>query len=611
MGVKLAFSSVLAVTVAVAFGVDSYPPPEHTHIENNRHIPDAGYRWVTTPYEGASRFRTEIDFIDSLEERLRLKLAVMGKEVAWNPGSPHPRIAHVRAAGQVREWDADPGYTLTDKWEPTVVWTPKQPHPAHTHVIASQDEGEWVPEDGYIRVDSDRSRMTVAWAPHQSNHTYPHITSQADEGKWRPDSGYRFVSPEQSLQVVWTPNQPYPTHAHVISSQSEGRWLPEDGYSWLDPTSSSMAVAWKPRTASRFHPHITSQAEEGKWRPDPGYSFASQGFAVPNNMVRSVMGQLVQMEKVVHGWLGVSMEELTPELASKFGVIDTRGVLVSDVVDGSPAKIAGFQQADVIVKYDGKPMDSSTHLHNTVGQTPVGKKVTITFIRDKKRNTVDLTIGERPNWESQSVKIVWTPEQPDPAHAHLVAGKVEGEWVPQDGYDWVDPRKHGSSLVWTPNSKSHLHPHVLADKKEGDWVAEPGYRFVNPAISTSWDVVWVPQKPHPVLPHLLAGNREGDWVPEQGYHFEPDNNGNTVLAEGPEPSAAASKGGSSILGACAKGSVTYYIRDLSIQLVALGLDLVGCGGICSKVAATWTIPSTLGNLVKGCASGFATHITSD
>ena len=126
------------------------------------------------------------------------------------------------------------------------------------------------------------------------------------------------------------------------------------------------------------------------------------GFAVPSNMAQSIMGQLVQTGKVVRGWLGVSIQELTPELASQFGITETKGVLVSDVMDESPAKKAGFERADVIVEYDGKPMDSPTHLRNAVAQTPVGKKVTIKFIRDKKPKTVDITIVEQPKSMSQS-----------------------------------------------------------------------------------------------------------------------------------------------------------------------------------------------------------------
>jgi serine protease Do len=126
------------------------------------------------------------------------------------------------------------------------------------------------------------------------------------------------------------------------------------------------------------------------------------GFAVPSNMAQSIMTQLVQNGKVVRGWLGVSIQELTPELAAQFGVQDTKGVLVSDVMDDSPAKKAGFERADVIVEFDGKSMDSPTHLRNAVAQTPVGKKVTVKILRDKKPKSIDLTIVEQPKSIAQS-----------------------------------------------------------------------------------------------------------------------------------------------------------------------------------------------------------------
>jgi len=120
------------------------------------------------------------------------------------------------------------------------------------------------------------------------------------------------------------------------------------------------------------------------------------GFAVPSNLARSIMDQLVKSGKVVRGWLGVAIQELTPELASQFGLTETKGVLVSDVMDDSPAKKAGFERADVITEYDGKPMDSPTHLRNAVAQTPIGRKVPIKVIRDKKPKTIDVTIVEQP-----------------------------------------------------------------------------------------------------------------------------------------------------------------------------------------------------------------------
>jgi serine protease Do len=120
------------------------------------------------------------------------------------------------------------------------------------------------------------------------------------------------------------------------------------------------------------------------------------GFAVPSNMARSIVDQLNKTGKVIRGWLGVSIQELSPELASQFSVSEGKGVLVSDVLDDSPAKKAGFERGDVIVEFDGRPVDNPTQLRNLVAQTVIGKKVTIKFIREKRSKTLDVTIAEQP-----------------------------------------------------------------------------------------------------------------------------------------------------------------------------------------------------------------------
>ena len=126
------------------------------------------------------------------------------------------------------------------------------------------------------------------------------------------------------------------------------------------------------------------------------------GFAVPSNMARSILDQLVRSGKVVRGWLGVSIQELSPELASQFGVQDPKGVLVSDVLDESPAKRAGLERGDVIVEFDGKPVENPTQLRNAVAQTMVGKKATVKFIRDKRLRNAEVTIAEQPKTVAQA-----------------------------------------------------------------------------------------------------------------------------------------------------------------------------------------------------------------
>jgi serine protease Do len=120
------------------------------------------------------------------------------------------------------------------------------------------------------------------------------------------------------------------------------------------------------------------------------------GFAVPSNLARSVVDQLVKHGKVVRGWLGVSIQDLSAELAPQFGLSEPKGALVNEVLDDSPAKKAGLERGDVIVEYDGKPVENPTQLRNAVAQTVAGKKVVVKFIRDKKPRTVEAAIVEQP-----------------------------------------------------------------------------------------------------------------------------------------------------------------------------------------------------------------------
>jgi serine protease Do len=120
------------------------------------------------------------------------------------------------------------------------------------------------------------------------------------------------------------------------------------------------------------------------------------GFAIPSNMAKAVLESIKKEGKVVRGWLGVSIQDVSPNLAKQFGIKENAGALVSDVMEKSPADKAGIKRGDVITQYQGKPVDNPGHLRNAVAETPVGTKVILTIIRDKNPLTVQLTIGELP-----------------------------------------------------------------------------------------------------------------------------------------------------------------------------------------------------------------------
>ena len=120
------------------------------------------------------------------------------------------------------------------------------------------------------------------------------------------------------------------------------------------------------------------------------------GFAIPSSMAKAVMDNLIHKGKVVRGWLGVSIQPVTPDLSKQFGIKDDKGALVGDVTEEGPAEKAGLQRGDVIIEYDGKEVSEPSTLRNSVAGTPPGKKVTLKIMRDGKMQKVDVTITELP-----------------------------------------------------------------------------------------------------------------------------------------------------------------------------------------------------------------------
>lgn len=125
------------------------------------------------------------------------------------------------------------------------------------------------------------------------------------------------------------------------------------------------------------------------------------GFAVPSNLARGILTQIVNRGKVVRGWLGVSIQNLSMDLALQFSIPDTNGVLVSDVLEDSPALQGGFQRGDVIIAFDGKTVTDVAGLRNLVAGTSVGKQVAVRLIRDRQTQERNVLIAEQPSVVAQ------------------------------------------------------------------------------------------------------------------------------------------------------------------------------------------------------------------
>ena len=120
------------------------------------------------------------------------------------------------------------------------------------------------------------------------------------------------------------------------------------------------------------------------------------GFAVPINMARYVLEQIVKYGRVERGYLGLVFQDLTADLAEFFHVKTTNGVLVSEVKPGSPAEKVGIRAGDVIIRYDGETVTDSHQLRVLIGQTRPGTQVEVVFLRDGREHRVTVTLARFP-----------------------------------------------------------------------------------------------------------------------------------------------------------------------------------------------------------------------
>jgi Do/DeqQ family serine protease len=143
------------------------------------------------------------------------------------------------------------------------------------------------------------------------------------------------------------------------------------------------------------------------------------GFAIPVNMARQVMDQIVNYGQVQRGQLGIVIQDLTPALAKVLGLDVTEGAVVPQVIEGSPAEKAGIQAGDVIVAVDGRPVRGAADLRNQVGLERPGARVRLEVWRDGKQRTVDVTIRG-----SKSVRLKGEAVSPHLAGAEFANPEV-------------------------------------------------------------------------------------------------------------------------------------------------------------------------------------------
>ena len=198
------------------------------------------------------------------------------------------------------------------------------------------------------------------------------------------------------------------------------------------------------------------------------------GFAVPSNLCRWVMESLVKTGHVERGFLGVQIQDLTPSLAQAFKIERTNGALVSDVTTGSPADAAGIKSGDVIVEFNGKPVENASQLKLHVAETAPGSSVPVVVNRNGETKDLNITVRERAKNELASAKR----EQGQNGQGDALHGVAVGELDQQTREELKVPANIHGALVSevSPNSAAYE-----AGLREGDVILEINHQPVKNA----------------------------------------------------------------------------------------------------------------------------------
>ena len=192
---------------------------------------------------------------------------------------------------------------------------------------------------------------------------------------------------------------------------------------------------------------------------------AGVGFAIPINMVKRIMEDLIADGKVTRGWLGVQIQDLNSNMIKTLGLDNRNGALISQVIKNSPAEDAGVENKDVVIAVDGKKVDNSSQLKNIISTGRPNDKTKLTIIRDGKVKKLTVTLGTRPDQDELIASYHYGG-----SHFDLLGLNVETYENSADNA-WFSPSGHAGLIV------VEVKPGSIAEKnniRRGDIIIEMG-----------------------------------------------------------------------------------------------------------------------------------------
>ena len=206
------------------------------------------------------------------------------------------------------------------------------------------------------------------------------------------------------------------------------------------------------------------------------------GFSIPSNLVKDIVGQLKQYGATRRGWVGVSIQQITPEIAQGMGLPSSAGALISGIDAGGPADKAGLKNGDVVLAFDGKPILDNRALPRIVADTPAGKTVNVEALRNGKKQGFKLTVAKLRDQDKRkpAPKLAQTP----PAKAKSKVAQLGLSLAP------LDSDARGQYKI-AANIRGVLVAEVDPDSAAADKNVRPGDVIVevqNQAVHTPDDV---------------------------------------------------------------------------------------------------------------------------
>jgi serine protease Do len=139
------------------------------------------------------------------------------------------------------------------------------------------------------------------------------------------------------------------------------------------------------------------------------------GFAIPSNLAKGVINQLIEYGRTRRGWIGVRIQMVTDEIAQSLGLDKARGAMIAGITAGGPAEGSKLKRGDIILEFDGKPVTEMRHLPRIVAETPIDKKVELKFWRDGKEQSTSIKVAELEKAEDEGLleeQAQAAPEKP-------------------------------------------------------------------------------------------------------------------------------------------------------------------------------------------------------